>query len=106
MTLQQRMKKYAELVGSDKLENYTYNILDDLQAAVRALEVAREALGIKYPKMLYSGDEINHLHSVLIQNDIDPVHVGREAIIHCLAEILTQQDKALNLINQTLGEKQ
>ena len=42
-TLTERMKKYAELVGSDKLENYTYNILDDLQATVRALEVACEA---------------------------------------------------------------
>ena len=42
--LQERMKKYAELVGSDKLENHTYHILDDLKAAVHALEVAREAL--------------------------------------------------------------
>ncbi len=44
MSLQERMKKYAELVNSKTFTNYGNDMLTDLQATVRALEVAREAL--------------------------------------------------------------
>lgn len=42
MSLQERMKKYAELVNSKTFTNYGNDMLTDLQATMRALEVARE----------------------------------------------------------------
>jgi hypothetical protein len=77
MTIQDRMKKYAELCGNKVFSNYVDEMYSDLQAAMKALEVARDGLFVARERLLARGHNF-----------------GAERI-----------DSALSTIKEIMGEK-
>ena len=94
MTLQERMKKYAEL---DPFCTEYQEMLTDLQAAMRALEVARDALSAtrKLAHVGYLG---------IVKEATDNGATNKTEDEKAAGLILDNADKTLQHINQTLGK--
>lgn len=92
--LQERIKKYAELYAntySTDLEPGEHNILTDLQATVRALEVARSTVELQRDRLYTLRRGLPSPWKNSCQDD----RIG---------DIVNELHEALQLINQTLGK--
>lgn len=87
MSIAERMKKYAEVVHLEAFSNSARDMFIDLQTAMRALEVAREAIKTYRTSVYY--DERGSLQYGTVD-----IYIAQNIA-----------DQALKTINELLGEK-
>lgn len=67
---------------------------------IKVLEEVMDMLRVRHSRGIHNANEVHNLHRALIESDIDPQHVGREALLFCLAETLIVQKQALAKLDE------